>query len=217
MASINSMHLNHDILQLMQDWKIPSEVVGGRKFTYLILGEAFDYLSLLERISLQPGIFIEKNQLEELLFYGYFPPHSIKQEIRKHLGWKKYKAFLNYWYGVVIEQCLQYVVEVEVRKEFLSKGLMEPDDVIDIVFGRLYGGCQENLLTEYLGKSHSCNIKSMSVLELEGYIYWLFQQRFEESDQSRFASDTLKALRYFEKAHKPNISKMNLATAERSY
>ena len=121
MTAINNPHWPLDILQLMQDWKIPSEVVCGRKFTYLIAGEAFDYLSLLERISLKPGIFTDENQLEELLFYGYFPPYNIKSEIKRYLGWKKYRAFLNYWYGVIIEQCLQYVIEIEVRKEFLSE------------------------------------------------------------------------------------------------
>ena len=186
------------MMELIRTWEVPTEVVGKRKFTYLIGGEAFDYLSLLERLTFDPKGLFEKTDVEELLFYGHLPPHNTKDVIRKYLGWKKYRAYLNYWYGVVIEQCLQYVVEIEVSKEFRAKGIVEPDDLADLAFLRLYAEEAEILWGEFCRFTKRTRKKSMSVTELEAYTYWLFKRRFEESDQSRFASDTLKGLHYFD-------------------
>ena len=187
-----------DMMASMRTWDVSSEVVGKRKFTYLIGGEAFDYLSLLERLAVDAKINLKKTNLEELLFYGHLPSHSMKDEIKNHLGWKKYRAYLNYWYGVVIEQCLQYVVEIEVAKEFRAKGMIEPHDLGDIVFHRLYGEESVLLFRKFCRDTKRAYKESLSVAELEEYTYWLSKYRFEESDQSRFASDTLKGLSYFE-------------------
>ena len=187
-----------DMMASIRAWDLSSEVVGKRKFTYLIGGEAFDYLSLLERLAGDPKTNLKKSNLEELLFYGHLPSHGMKDEIKNHLGWKKYRAYLNYWYGVVIEQCLQYVVEIEVAKEFRAKGISEPNDLGNIVFHRLYGEESAVLFRKFCCDTKRTYKESLTVAELEEYTYWLSKYRFEESDQSRFASDTLKGLSYFE-------------------
>ena len=196
-----------DMMELMRTWDVPSEVIGKRKFNYLIGGEAFDYLSLLERLTFDSRINLEKSKLEELLFYGHLPSYSVKDEMKNYLGWKKYRAYLNYWYGVVIEQCLQYVIEIEISKEFRSKGMVELDDLTNVVFLRLYGEEAEVLWCKFCRATKRTRKESMSVTELEEYTYWLFKYRFEESDQSRFASDTVKGLLYFDSLNSNKWSK----------
>ena len=88
----------------------------------------------------------------------------------------------------MIEQCLQYVVEIEVSKEFRAKGISEPNDLGNIVFHRLYGEESAVLFRKFCRDTKRTYKESLTVAELEEYTYWLSKYRF----------DTLKGLSYFE-------------------
>ena len=52
--------------------------------------------------------------MERLLLRGELPFRNSVNEPQKILGFNKYRAVLNYWYGVVLEECLILTVEDEV-------------------------------------------------------------------------------------------------------
>ena len=66
------------ILEAMALWTLPREIYGDRTYDYLILGEAFDWLVLAERLfddlgSSVPWIVIGSEDRERLLFEGRLP------------------------------------------------------------------------------------------------------------------------------------------------
>ena len=47
---------------------------------------------------------------------------------RDFIGPTKYRAYLNYWYGVIVEEALQLAVEEEVRKRYRARGYPDSED-----------------------------------------------------------------------------------------
>ena len=65
-------------------WTLPAEEFHGRQFTYLVQGEAFDWLLLAERLCYEVDGFIPTREKEELLFHGILPAEIIASEDADH-------------------------------------------------------------------------------------------------------------------------------------
>ena len=61
------------LLEAVALWSVPSEVYRDREYTYLVDGEAFDWLLLAERLSNEVEGLIPEDEKEELLFAGPVP------------------------------------------------------------------------------------------------------------------------------------------------
>ena len=167
----------------------------GRRFRYLIQGEAFDWLLLAERLCLEADGAIGDEERERLLFFGELPEMVTDTHLRQALSGPKYRAHLNFWYGVVVEDALKLGVESEVRKEYRAKGLPEPDSVEDHVYQRLYGDTREALLQRFRNDQGYPQRRSITLSETREFTYWLFKHRLRTCDRARIASDTQKGLR----------------------
>ena len=77
-----------------------------RQFVYLIQGEAFDWLALAERLVLSCEDLIPSDDRENLLFDGVLPQDFDREQFKDLLGIDKYRAYLNYYYGIVVEEAL---------------------------------------------------------------------------------------------------------------
>jgi len=187
-------------------WERPQETAGGRGYRYLIAGEAFDWLLLAERLIASAGGRVPAREAERLLFEGIAPagsdaaggaPRMTDERLRELLGDTKHRAHLNYLYGVVVEEALQYAVELEVSKERATVNIRDPrmdEMALDPVYERVYGRPRAALLREFRDAEARPHARHIALWELREFMYWLFKYRVKNQDPARVASDTRKAL-----------------------
>ena len=190
-------------------WESPSEVVDGRDYRYLVGGEAFDWLLLAERLLESAAIAapgaVSVEEAERLLFGGVAPaddaslrPARLTDErLRELIGEQKHRAHLNYLYGVVVEQALQYAVELDLAKERVSvniKDARSEEAIADPVYQRIYGQPRAGLLRDFREESSLPQTAHIMLSELHEFQYWLFKYRVKNQEPARVASDTRKAL-----------------------
>ena len=182
------------LLSAIAAWRSPSETANGRRYEYLIDGEAFDWLLLAERlIDLMDGRPSE-GEREALVFFGRAPIDIEPQEFRELIGETKHRAYLNYFYGVTVEEALQVAVEEEVHKERRSHAWAGGEPVDEVAFQRIYGKGRGELLALFRCERSLPQVDSLSFDELKRFTYWLFKYRLRHCDRARVASDTRKAL-----------------------
>ena len=147
------------------------------------MGEAFDWLLLAERLCSDVNGTIPVEEAERLLFSNKIPETVDENQFRDYLGPSKYRAYMNYRYGVTLEEVLQLVAEEETQKHHMSRSLSATDDLTEESFGRLYGQPKSQLLKR-------CVFVRIT--------YWLHKRRINLWDPARVASDTRKAIRRLE-------------------
>ncbi len=178
----------------MKLWTLADETVGGRNYLYLIDGEAFDWLLLAERLcEVVPDLIPEEEKIR-LLFFGEPPLELTKQEFRRLVGGAKYRAYLNYLYGVTVEEALILAVEGEVRKARHAAGRSGEEGLTNEAYRRIYGASRDILLEQFRKEKGYPTSRSIGVTELRGFTYWLFKYRIQRGDKARVASDTKKGL-----------------------
>ena len=183
------------LLAAIAAWRSPSETVDGRRYEYLIDGEAFDWLLLAERLTDFIDGRLNEREREALVFFGQAPIDVEPQEFRKLIGEAKHQAYLNYLYGVTVEEALQLAVEEEVHKERRSHAWAGREPVDEVSFQRIYGKDRGELLALFRCERALPETDSLSFDDLKLFTYWLFKYRLRHCDRARVASDTRKALR----------------------
>ena len=182
------------LLETMANWSIPSEECFGRQFVYLIQGEAFDWLALAERLVLSCEDLIPSDDRENLLFEGVLPHDFDREQFKDLLGIDKYRAYLNYYYGIVVEEALHLAVELDLNKRFISNGHQYSRDFTNEIFRRIYTMDYVDLLMKFRQITEKPFANEMHISELKEFTYWLFKYRIMNSDKARTASDTKKGL-----------------------
>lgn len=182
------------LLAAIARWELPDEEIDGRRYCYLIAGEAFDWLLLAERLCDELDDAIPADEREALLFFGR-PPHAMDDSDFRHaIGDAKHHAHLNFLYGVAVEEALQLIIEEEVLKERRTSVWSGNGNVQRDVFERIYGRTEDDLLSEYRVLRGLPPGEDLAYGELRSFTYWLFKYRVNQSDPARVASDTRKAL-----------------------
>ena len=182
------------LLETAGGWAPPLEDHNGRTYHYLLAGEAFDWLLLAERLCSELDGMVPDEEREQLLFHGKLPQEVDATQLEKLLGVTKYQAYMNYWYGVVVEEALQLAMEEIVRKEHRSSGRSEGDQIEDIAWTRLYNGTRPNLLRHFRQHTGLPETDYLTLAQVKEFTYWLFKRRVAIWDPARVASDTHKAL-----------------------
>ena len=182
------------ILQTMSIWRTATETMGDRYNNYFIDGEAFDWLLMAERLINVAGDLIPKDERETLLFTGRFPESFDAEGFRDLLGVQKHSGYLNYFYGVVVEEALQLAVEREVHKREVSNGNQYQDDFTEEAFFRIYRRGRTELFQDFCDQMGYPDASSMSLSQCKEFLYWLFKHRVHISDKAKIASDTRKGM-----------------------
>lgn len=177
-------------------WTSAEERYNGRYYTYLIDGEAFDWLLLAERLSDTLKGYVPENELEALLFHGIPPLELDVSEVKDLIGDKKYATYLNYFYGITVEEALLLAVQAEVDKERHVQGLGRHHDSSGEAFRRIYNAERDELFKQFRQEKRLPKNASTTLDEMKQFTYWLFKYRFKRSEKARIASDTKKALDY---------------------
>jgi hypothetical protein len=193
-------------------WSSGTEQTTERTFNYLIDGEAFDWLLLAERLCATADPMLPENEKHALLFQGIPPITLSAAEVKKLIGEKKYTQYLNYFYGVTVEEALILAVHEEIDKERHVSGLHKWAEVTDELYLRVYDATKEKLLKEFRDQKGYADLKSTSITELKEFTYWLFKYRVKRHEKARIASDTKKALDYLKQNWKKKGTNQVLAS-----
>ncbi len=183
------------VLEGVGQWPLAEEEVNGRRYRYMIGGEAFDWLLLAERLCEALDDLTAAEEREALLMHGRFPTEVSEETFRRLLGAAKYRAHLNFRYGVQVEEALQLSVAQEVEKDRLSR-VWENGQTDDDVCSRIYGATRRELFAEFQ-REQGLSGDSVSLGDLHEFTYWLFKHRVNNADPARVASDTRKGLAMF--------------------
>ncbi len=116
------------------------------------------------------------------------------QKFKELIGAEKYHQYLNYFYGITVEEALLLAVEEEVRKEKWASGLSKEKDPTNEAYRRIYDSTRTILLRHFRREKGNPQLKSISQGELKEFTYWLFKYRINTCDKARVASDTKKAI-----------------------
>lgn len=182
------------VLKTMARWTLAEEVVGERRYRYLIGGEAFDWLLLAERLIDELAGDVGAAEREALLFNGRPPLELDEEEFQALIGTPKYQAYLNFLYGVVVEEGLQYAVEEEIAKEHHAQVWSAVHVDGAGVYQRVYGRSMEELRDEFQKERGLEQSEKIDFLDLKEFTYWLFKFRVRSGEGARVASDTRKGL-----------------------
>lgn len=182
------------LLRAVARWRLPEERVGDRSYVYLVGGEAFDWLLLAERLAEELAGLIPAAERDALLFFGRPPGAPDPDAFRRLIGPAKYRAHLNYLYGVVVEEALQLAVEQDVHKEIRCRVWGSDRRVDETVFERIYGRKRDDLLAAFRAERGVRHSPALALAELREFTYWLFKLRLRVCDPARIASDTRRGL-----------------------
>ncbi len=178
-------------------WTLRSEVVRQRRLVYLIDGQALDLLLVIERL-VTAGGGAKAGERDRLLFTGEPPIPLTEAEFRDALGPEGYSAYLNYFYGVTVEEALHCAAELELAKAHAldasaSLGIHE----------RIYGRSLSDLLAAYAEERGKDSPRRLAWPAYKSFTYWLFRWRVRTSVAPRIASDTRKALNFLRRLRGP--------------
>ena len=187
-------HWYFALLKAMARWDKAEEVIGDRRYRYLIGAEAFDWLLLAERLVDELGEAVSPQEREALLFHGRPPLEISEDEFQTMIGTPKYQAYLNFLYGVVVEEALQLAVEEEVAKENQAGVWSAAHMDGASVYQRIYGRDLAELLRTFQKERKLAETDSLDMSELKEFTYWLFKLRVRSLEGARVASDTRKGL-----------------------
>jgi len=195
--AINSgKHWYVSLLEAIGLWDKTEETHNGRTYHYLVAGEAFDWLLLAERLCQEVDGLLPDDEKTSLLFHGVPPLNLPDEKFRELIGSVKHHQYLNYFYGITVEEALVMAVQEEVRKERWISGYSIEPDITNEVYRRIYGTTKATLLRQFRRDKGYPQLKSTNVTELKEFTYWLFKYRLRQCDKARVASDTKKALNW---------------------
>jgi hypothetical protein len=198
-AIIAGKHWYLALIEAMRLWTASEESYKSRHYRYLIDGEALDWLLLAERLCEAAGDLVPEEEKLALLFQGRPPVRLTKEKFKALIGSAKYRQYLNYFYGVTVENALILAVEGEVRKEWRASPYRE-HNLTSEVYQRIYGATRATLLKRFRREKGYPQLRSISLTELKEFAYWRFKYRLKNCDKARVASDTKKALEQLGKA-----------------
>ena len=184
------------LLDAVAAWTTPQETFAGRRFRYLIGGEAFDWLLLAERLLLSVPGLVPRKPVADFLLTGRPPRPLSDTELRARIGETKYAAVLNLWYGVRVEEALIMAVEEDMRKARVGLARHAEHGLDDAIHLHIYGRALTDLLVQFAGETGQRVTNAMTLDEHDAFVYWLFKHRVKSSDKARLASDTKRALRH---------------------
>lgn len=195
-AITGGQHWYTALLEAIGRWHTAEETDNGRTYCYLVAGEAFDWLLLAERLCQAVDDLLPDDEKTALLFYGKPPLNLPVEKFEELIGSDKYRQYLNYFYGITVEEALILAAEEEVRKEKWASGYCKEKDTPNEAYRRIYGATKAILLRHFRRDNGYPQLRSINLIELKEFTYWLFKYRLKQCDKARAASDTKKALNW---------------------
>ena len=215
-AITGGKHWYTALLEAIGLWTTAEETHNGRSYRYLIAGEAFDWLLLAERLCEAVGGLLPDDEKTALLLHNKPPLNLTTKKFKELIGSIKYHQYLNYFYGITVEEALILAVQEEVRKERRTLVYGNEHNIANEVYRRIYDTTKTALLKHFRREKGYPQLRSTSLTEIKEFTYWLFKYRLNHCDKARVASDTTKALEQLRQRLTNNGSSRKLVTEELS-
>jgi hypothetical protein len=183
-----------ELIKSMSFWTLEEETYNSQHNKYLIDGEAFDWLLLAKRLLDEVGDLVPVTEKNRLLLSEDISDLLSHDEFKKLLGPEKYSAYLNYWYGIVVEEAVIRNAEEEENKGHPRSGKIGKAQIKQKAYQTLYGLDQEELYNNFLSEKGYHKTPTFNVSTVKEFTYWLFKHRLVSSEGERVASDTRKGL-----------------------
>ena len=182
------MHWYPAALRACGQWRLATETFQRRRLTYLVAHEALDLVLLIDRIASTRRDAVPRVERDELRFHGrppiYIPGHAFADA----LGEARYKAYLNYFYGIDVEEAVVHAVELEAAKA-------HPIDRASAdAYLLVYGQTLEDLLAAYRAARRLTQNERVRWDVWKDFTYWRFRLRLRAQIPARMASDTRKGI-----------------------
>tara|TARA_Y100000588_G_scaffold324446_1_gene357618 strand:- start:24281 stop:25048 length:768 start_codon:yes stop_codon:yes gene_type:complete len=169
-------------------WQLATETYRGRQHTYLIGGEALDLLLVIDRLVSERPAYVPRSERNALRFSGCPPMFVSADEFAHLLGPVRLKAYLNYFYGVAVEEAVIHAVEIESTKA-------HPLDRKKIdAYRNIYGLSFEELLERFREELNNAEAGRLRWHVFKEFTYWCFKLRIRTQVPARMASDTRKGI-----------------------
>jgi hypothetical protein len=182
------------LMQAVREWPLSEEVIDGERFVYMLDGEALDLLRLCERLALSIEDLVPVDELLALLANDRPPGGVARRDLKELVGHEKYRSYLTFIYGVLVEEMVVHAVLEDLRKRRRTCGLTYYDGDLDDAYSYVYGSTQTELVDLYRQDKGIPRRSRMTLTQMKEFTYWLFKMRLRNSDKSRVASDTKRAL-----------------------
>ena len=186
------------LLEAIGLWSSAGETREDRTYRYLIEGEAFDWLLLAERLCGTVEGRLPEEEKNALLFHGRPPLALSAGEVRSLIGESKYRQYLNFFYGVTVEESLLLAVQGEIDKERQGLGYASRQSYEEAHW-RIYNETRAIMLKCFRQEKGYAQLRSITLTEMKEFTYWLFRYRLKHAEKARIASDTKKALDYLKR------------------
>ena len=194
------------LLKTVAAWPKENERAYDETFHYFVGGEAFNWKRLAERIATQlteegHSAVSTEDIFDWLGDTGVFGRLG-EENFRRILGVDGWRAHLNFFYGVHIEQCLIAAIQSRIQKRRYGNGLPPSDASSDRAYLGLYEETEETLWQQFLDENSArlADLIAESPEETrtigldEEFTYWLFKRRIENTNAAQVADETRRAL-----------------------
>ena len=182
------------LLEAISNWPVNEESFAGHSYNYVISGEALDMLQISERLLTAAGDLVPEDEKIAFLFHNKPPLQLTMEKTRELLGEQRTEQYLNFFYGIVVEEALTQVVEEEVRKEEHGFCVRSEAQIVEEVYNRVYEISQRVMLRKFRKDMDYTTSRCMTLKQLKEFSYWRFKYRLRHCDKARIASDTKRAL-----------------------
>ena len=180
----NGINWEKAVVDWISDWYINEEFYRGYKYKYWINNEAFDWMTLTERLGSAIKSYLNKKKYHELIFTGLLPNKSSYEYMKKVISKNKLSQMRNFYYGIIIED----LIYIQKSQQYLKNSLYAINDYDG--YEEIYGK-NINLLFQQFAKNIKFTKQStINLYTYKEFIYWLFKFRIKNSEKTKVASDT---------------------------
>ena len=186
-------------LRACGQWRLAVETHHGRRLTYLVAREALDLVSLIDRIAGTRRDAVPRAERAELRFHGRPPIYVAGHAFADALGEARFQAYLNYFYGIDVEEAVVHAVELEAAKAH-SLDRAHAD-----AYPLVYGKTLEELLATYRAARGQPDGDRIRWADWKDFTYWRFRLRLRTQVPARIASDTRKGIALLQRLRRVGV------------
>lgn len=182
------------VLRAIRRWDRTDDYYDGRRYNFLIAGEAFDWLALVERFYAELAPLFPADEIQKLLFAGEPPGGFDEPYFREMIGPAKYRTYLNHHYGIVVEEALTRSAEEDLLKERMTGVFQSSSRIFEDIFERVYSVPLSDLLLRFRAEQGLGDSDRLAYGDWKHFTYWCFKYRIRQAHRMKVAADTKRGL-----------------------
>ena len=186
--------LIHTFLKIIGHWPLKSEIIGDIDYQYWINDEAFNWYLLASRIIFSVKDEQNIKKLDHFLSTVHFLPGSDQRIMINLFPPDKYRAHLNFIYGVILEEVIICFNEMEKNKDVLNQ--FNVTDSINLVYLNLYGMDYTEFIRLYEFETKTKLDQFDTLHSYYNFLYWSWKYRLKKSTPEKIAYDSQSGINF---------------------